>query len=168
MLGSIFLLAGPSMTCQRARQFFSDYKDTITALAFVAGLVGLAVTISQIHNTNVTLQATNAYTIQKDARELVTKLQEDQPFREYVLENDPNKHYPESTIDQARRDIGRLLNFYLSVYRQRKAGGISSLLSDSFAKDFCQTVKIPIIWEYWKTQLKDNPEHAELKDAWCP
>jgi hypothetical protein len=74
--------------------FFTEYKDTISGLAFVAGLIGLGFTIYQINNTNLTLQATNAYTIQKDARELVTSLQNDKSFREYVLENDAIKRYP--------------------------------------------------------------------------
>jgi hypothetical protein len=162
------LPAGRTMRGQRTRRFFSDYKDTISALAFIAGLIGLGVTISQIHNTNVTLQATNAYAIQKDARDLVSELQNDVAFREYVLENDPNKQYAASTVTEAKRDVGRLLNFYLSVYRQYKAGGISSLLAESFGKDFCGVMKNPIITGYWKANLETSPEHAELKHAWCP
>lgn len=146
--------------------FFTDYKDTISGLAFVAGLIGLGFTIYQIHNTNETLQATNAYSIQKDARELVTALQNDKAFRQYVLENDPNAS--PAVIADAQRDIGRLLNFYLSVYRQYRASGISTLLAESFARDFCGVMKNPIIAEYWKARLAESTELKELKNAWCP
>jgi hypothetical protein len=148
--------------------FFTEYKDTISGLSFAAGLIGLAFTAYQIHNTNLTLQATNAYAIQKDARELTSSLQDDDAFRDYILRHDPKKQYSQQIIADAQRGLGRLMNFYLSVFRQYKAGGISSGLDESFAKDFCEIMRNPIVGEYWQKSLADNAEHAGLKHAWCP
>jgi hypothetical protein len=161
MTGTSLGLGGIILTCHGTAPF------CISGLSFVAGLIGLAFTVSQIHNTNLTLQATNAYAIQKDARELALSLQGNEAFRDYVMQYNAQKKYTPDTIADAHRNVGRLLNFYLSVYRQYKAGGISTSLEKSFAKDFCDTLRNPIVGEYWQTSLANNPEHAELKDAWC-
>jgi hypothetical protein len=105
-------------------RFFSTHKDTIAGLSFGAGLIGLSFTIYQIGKTNSTLQATNGYTIQKDAREMIATLREEPAFNDYVLRFDPNKQYSSDVINEANRSIALLINFYLSVFRQYKAGGI--------------------------------------------
>jgi hypothetical protein len=152
-------------------QFFSDHKDTIGGLAFIGGVVGISATLVQISNTNTTLQATNAYAIQKDARELTIALQNDVSFRDYVLRNEPNKPYAPELILDAKRGIGRLINFYLSVFRQYNAGGIAKGIAKSFGNDFCGTLRIKIVEDYWNSQIAAGvftSEHAEMKNAWCP
>jgi hypothetical protein len=150
--------------------FFSAHKDTITGLSFAAGLIGLCFTIYQISNTNNTLQATNAYTIQKDARELTTALTKDVAFSDYVLNFDPNKKYPANVVGDANRSIGLLINFYLGVFRQYKAGGITKSLAASFGRDFCDVVKrSPPVDAYFKATVSANKfELKELQDDWCP
>jgi len=151
-------------------QVYSSFKSEIPALGFVGAVVGITLTINQISNANRTLQATNAYNIQKDARELTVALQNDPAFRDYILQFDSTKNYSESVRADAQRGLGRLFNFYLSVFRQYNAGGISSKMAASFGSDFCDAIKSqPVIAEYWNTRfLKSSTESREMKDAWCP
>jgi hypothetical protein len=147
--------------------FVQKHKDTFSVLGFVLGLVGLFVTIYQIGNANAVLQATNAYTIQKDARELSASLQDDQQFRDYVLNFDSAKQYHPELIADAQRSIGRLMNFYLGTFRQYKAGGIPKDIAASFGKDFCQVLQNKIIADYWQNHLAYHAELQEMKNGWC-
>jgi hypothetical protein len=151
--------------------FFTTHKDTISGLSFAAGLIGLTFTIYQISATNSTLQATNAYNIQKDARELITTLAKDPAFSEYVINFDPQKSYPPDIVRSANRNIGLLINFYLGVFRQYKAGGIAKSLAASFGNDFCDDIikKVPPVARYFRELAADKrSEIKEMEDAWCP
>jgi hypothetical protein len=134
------------------------------------GSSGSCFTIYQISSTNSTLQATNAYSIQKDARELAIALPKEAAFYDYVIRFDPNKTYSPELIADANRAIGRLINFYLSVFRQFQAGGISRNFAASFGRDFCDAVKSSRPVERYLTALisAKGSDLKDMKDAWCP
>ncbi|UGX94290.1 hypothetical protein G6321_00053655 [Bradyrhizobium barranii subsp. barranii] len=151
--------------------FFTNHKDTITGLSFIAGLIGLGFTIYQVGKTNSTLQATNGYAIQKDAREMIGTLRGEKAFSDYVLRFDPNKQYSDEIKNEANRSIALLLNFYLAVFRQYKAGGITDSLALSFGKDFCDDVinkSVPIKNFFIARASEKHDDFRELKNAWCP
>lgn len=157
------------MIWQAIKWGFGIFKDNVAVVGFIVGIAGFILTYRQFVNTIITLQATNAYAIQKDARDLSLALQSDPSYRDYVLEHIPNKQYSEAVRADAHRGIGRALNFYLGVFRQYEAGGISKKMADSFGRDFCGTMKSQTtLAEYWTQNLASNPDYERMGHAWCP
>jgi hypothetical protein len=151
---------------------FSVIKDNIAVLGFAVGILGFILTFNQFVNTINTLQATNAYAIQKDARDLALALQNDPSYKDYVLDHNPNKEYSDAVRADAYRAVGRFFNFYLSVFRQYEVGGISQKMADSFGRDFCGTMKSQktqaTLVEFWRLNLASNPDYERMRHAWCP
>ncbi|TPJ77642.1 hypothetical protein [Mesorhizobium sp. B2-6-2] len=144
----------------------TDESQGLGALAGVlVAIIGFGVTYSQLRSANVTLQASNAYTIQKDGRELLDTIQENGFVRNLV----DGKLKPEDQ-EKARFDLWKMFNFYLSVYRQSKAGGIGDEFRESYKRDFCGFVRLAQVDTEWKTMLADksvSTEHTKMREDWC-
>lgn len=143
--------------------------DPVTSLAAIVGvavsIIGFGATIYQLSSTATALRATNTYQIQKDGRELDDVLQKDAAY----LAVKQNKATPEQQV-AAEYSVWKSLNFYLSVFRQVDAGGVSSEFSDSLAKDFCDFVKVPAVDNAWKDMMKNNnigEPHKVMREKWC-
>jgi len=130
-------------------------KDEITAstalLGLVVGVTGFSLTLWQLNRTTTTLQAANTYQVQKDARDALEHYLADPQFSEalkgnYNTENEPT----------VANKLWLMFNFYLSVFRQSEAGGLSPGFASSFQADFCRFIKLPIVSEEWKKQLNQN------------
>ena len=154
--------------------FFLKWKDVIsglgTILGVLIGIVGFGTTIYQLSDAKSVLRASNAYNIQRDARDLVKSLQDHNDFRDYVMSFDTRKKYDAPVIERAELQTGRLVNFYLSVFRQAKADGISKDFQTAFAKDFCDTLQSKPIGDYWNKKVNAGTfgaEHGEMRNAWC-
>lgn len=167
------------------RDWCTDNKDTISAVGvaiaavgFVATTIALALTSCQIRESRVVLQSTNAYQIQKDARELVETLLEQTialnktdsiKFKDYLASSsqDTIRKYEQEAVHA----IGQMFNFYLSVYRQSKNKGISPDFAKAFAADFCQVYKTPSVQNYWmgRVQSRNPPSKSlqEMRNDWC-
>jgi hypothetical protein len=151
---------------------FNVIKNNIAVLGFAVAVFGFALTFNQFLNTVNTLQATNAYAIQKDARDLSLALENNPSYKDYVLEYNPAKTYADTVLYDAYRAIGRFFNFYLSVFRQYEAGGISQKMADSFGRDFCGIMRSEktqkTLTDYWNLNLASNPDYERMRHAWCP
>ena len=60
--------------CTRHKDTIAAFGVAVATVGFFATGVGLGFAVVQLRSTRHTLQATNAYQIQKDARELAGKL----------------------------------------------------------------------------------------------
>lgn len=153
-------------------EWLDHNADAITAFAAIAAtiiaLIGFGLTIAQLYQTQLALRAGNTYAIQKDGRELVGEIFGDGSFSAFLEK--PNKRVTATARAAARRKMGLLANFYLSVFRQHKAGGITPSLYKSMGDDFASFLKNAIVREFFIERLRGGAygdEHKEMVRAWC-
>jgi len=145
---------------------YSDEIGSAAAIFGVAvGVVGFWLTICQLKRTEETLRAANTYAVQQDARDIVDALISDEIFAAFVGgTGDP------ADKDRAIKKLWKMQNFYLSVYRQSKAGGLSESFTNSFRNDFCNFVVRPPVAAAWADMTaagqlsKDNDS---MRGDWC-
>ncbi|QDC01731.1 hypothetical protein [Mesorhizobium sp. 8] len=143
------------------------HSDAIQAacaiLGVIIGATGFWFTIDQLQSASTALKAANAYTIQHDARELVAKVA-------------PNIQKLDSgNLNAAEKrdvliDFWQMLNFYLSVYRQARADGISPEFEAAFRADFCDWISVPTraaAWDELRDGNKISDRHVAMREAWC-
>ncbi len=164
--------------CARHKDTIAAFGVIVAAVGFVATGAGLGLTVVQLKTTRGTLQAANAYQIQKDARELAGKLSDENvdllggasiKLGDYLDDYAPDKF---GKYDQpAAPKIAQIFNFYLAVYRQYKNSGVTPQFAAAFGRDFCNLFKLPGVAHYWDLRiLSKNPpgsEMQEMKNAWC-
>ena len=149
--------------------WLKDNADQAQALGALAGIlvsvIGFGAAYVQLRSANTALQASNAYSIQKDGRELLDIVQQNGFVRDLV----DGKLKPEDQ-QKAKFDVWKMFNFYLSVYRQSEAGGVSDEFRDSFKRDFCGFVELVPVEVEWKAMLDDKSVgtgHAKMREDWC-
>lgn len=144
----------------------SDQIGAASAIVGVlVGVAGFGFTYYQLSSATGVLQATNAYEIQKDARELVDGLASDADFVA-ALNTGPGQ----SDAAAFETKLWRMFSFYLSIYRQSTADGISKKFATSFADDFCGFIGKPVVaaeWDKMQQSGKLGDSHAEMRKAWC-
>ena len=147
------------------------YKDKISSAASIVGLAialgGFWLTIAQLGRTAEALRATNSYQIQKDARELAEKLRVDNVFGRALQAGAPADPRDQITFSD---DVWKLSNFYLAVFRQWKAGGISEDFYKSFGQDFCGLFgnkNFSDEWNKMSSEKKLNEAERNMKVEWC-
>lgn len=98
--------------------FLCANKDSIGAGAAIVGvfvgLAGFTLTIWQLNQANRTLEAANAYEIQKYAQKIINAVRDNRDFREAMSGEERN----DERLNAFRDEMWLLLNFHLSVYRQ--------------------------------------------------
>ena len=149
--------------------WFTCRKDEIAGIAAIGGiligLVGFGLTICQLQRANQTLQASNTYQVQKDARAILDEIKKNKKFLS-AINNGISTENQESFLDS----LWIMLNFYLSVYRQSEIEGLSPSFVDSFRRDFCQFINLKSVGEGWDKLKTDNRlanAHDEMRRKWC-
>ncbi|PKA43208.1 hypothetical protein CWR43_14270 [Rhizobium sullae] len=151
---------------------WKSWNDNSNGIAAVAAIVGLFVSgagfwfgYHQLQETSRALQASNSYSIQKDARELNEKLQENGNIDKLM-----SGQIPVDDKVRAYQDLWAMFNFYLSVFRQQQADGIPESFAKSFSADFCGFVRSPPIsaaWDEMVQQKRIGNAHTTMRIQWC-
>lgn len=149
--------------------WLKTHNDPISALASILTVVvavgGFWATWDQISKTKKALQAGNTYQIQKDGRELINSINAEGGLFLY-LEGDGS----EKTIKKAKVDIWNMNNFYLSVYRQSQANGLSKEFVMQYKKDFCSFAnnsKIQSLIDGLQKRNAIGQRFEAMKSDWC-
>jgi hypothetical protein len=150
-----------------AMKWWNDNAGAMQAFAAIAGvivaLIGFCFALYQLSATTDALQASNAYTIQRDARQIAGE------FLQSVKKLESEQTSPDE-YQQALVELWKMFNFYLAVYRQAQAGGIGSDFAESFSKDFCDTIKrqsVAAAWDELKKRNSLNDQHDKMRETWC-
>lgn len=152
--------------CRNLKKFSEEIGSLAAIIGVCVGIIGFGFTIFQIKSANNTLQATNAYQIQKDARELAAEVSRD----EILLKALNGAKLNDAESNSLQKTIWKMNNFYLSVFRQSSARGISREFSSAFARDFCDFHKRKIIAESWVAMRNVgmvSQDHQNMKEIWC-
>ncbi|MBC4017576.1 hypothetical protein [Siccirubricoccus deserti] len=151
-------------------RFLKDHHDqigsTTALLGLVVGIGGFALTIQQLQSTAQALRASNTYQVQKDARELVDKVRADERFRAAMQAG----VLPEND-SAVLENLWKMFNFYVSVFRQSEADGLSPQFVASFRRDFCAFVQKPLVaqgWDRLRAADQLGADQEEMRRRWCP
>lgn len=141
-------------------------KDAVEVASQQLVLTREAVEASQqsLEESKRALVASTVYTIQRDANDLLTSLFEDKDVSEYLLNFDSSKEYSIETKDKALKKIITLIQFYSTVYNQRRAGAITDMFWKSFAAEFCRFVRIIPVDKYWREKVVKGYYNEEFKN----
>lgn len=181
----------PSDIFRSITKFLAEHHTglgTIASLAsalFIAG--GFAATWIQMSNATREVQAANVYQIQKDSRELSSKVYtrayklildnassttnyrmalEDTESCERSVEcskciRDP---HCENLDHHFQNGTWLMLNFYLSVYRQSKLALIPPDVTQAFKIDFCSFLDHKPVKYYWNSIVRPSDATGRGKD----
>lgn len=149
--------------------FLKKYADEIVAASSVMGVVvgvfGFAIAFYQLSATQNAIRAANAYELQRDSRELLTLLTDNKSFDEFVRGANEAPLTPE-----IERSLWLAFNFYQSVFRQHKSGGLPEIFANSFKADFCGFVRVKNVDRAWvdmKNRFQISDQHQGMRDEWC-
>ncbi len=143
-------------------------SDQITALASIAGVVGILLTFWQVWTASDQLRSSNEYGIRKDLREVVATAFEG-GMNSDCLRNLSNCSNEDQT--KTKRGVGLVFNFHQSVFGQAKAGGISKQFEKEMARDFCSWFQSELVRNYWDAQVKAgsyDENRVAMRKEWCP
>jgi len=147
------------------KEYSSEITSATAICGVIVGVIGFSFTILQLIRTENTLRASNTYEVQRDARDLIEKISADARFSEFLLGRGD-----ESYAAEFDKKLWQMLNFYLSVYRQYKAGGITPEFSNSFKSDFCRFLTIQKVSDRWTNMNelgKISASHTDMRSKWC-
>jgi hypothetical protein len=151
------------------KKWLRDNSNEIVAatsvLGVLVGIIGFAFTVWQLRTTTDTLRASNTYDIQRDARELAENIQDNGFIPKLVAGT-----LPAEERGKAHVDGWKMFNFYLAVYRQSQAGGVSPEFERAFIVDFCDTVQKPAIDDLWAEMIKAkrlSKYNTAMREQWC-
>ncbi|RVB64856.1 hypothetical protein, partial [Mesorhizobium sp. M7A.F.Ca.CA.002.03.2.1] len=143
-------------------------SDAIQAGSAILGVavavIGFWLTIYQLSSANHSLQASNTYTIQHDAREIISEIISRGNVRPLIMGT-----LPAGKKEEAKTDLWQMLNFYLSVFRQLHAGGINQKIGAAFGKDFCDLLDKAPVATAWDELLKEKritDDYEEMRRTW--
>lgn len=152
--------------------WFARNTGTVEAIAAVAGVGvsfgGFVLVICQLWQTQKALKAGNTYEIQRDARSMMPSVW-DEDLQRFMREYTKPEQFETEQGKQAGRKIAKFIQFYLSVYRQYRARGITKALANSMARDFRSFFSHQAVKDYFERQRGDGAyteEHAEMVNAW--
>ena len=150
-----------------------DHITAISALVGVGGaiiaIIALFLTYKQIRDAKRALQAGNTYEIQKEAREIIGRLYSNSDFNAHMFPEFGAPPPPQSVVRSAEAQLGFFFHFYLSVYRQAKAGGLTKTLISSMGKDFKGFFSNPKVQDYFESEKRRGTydrEFDQMVDFW--
>jgi len=158
------------MEClKRIWAWLKTNSDQIAAVGavvgVVVGIVGFWATWYQLSSTATALRAANGYSIQKDARELIDKLYNDGDFVASLATGQVK-----GSAEAFDKNLWIMFNFYLAVYRQQVADGLSANLATAYAHDFCAFMRNQLVADHWSEMEKSEKiggDHEAMRRKWC-
>lgn len=148
-----------------------NWLDLATAVILA---LGLGVTVWQIGEANKTLLAGNAYTIHKDARGITDDALRDTDFLACISPATADKACEGVVRLKAISRMSTVFNFYYSVYRLARSGGVGGDFINDYKNDLCTWFKVANISSFaeesWRNLLRlSGPEarFEQMRTEWC-
>lgn len=149
----------------RLKTYSDEIASAAAIIGILVGVVGFGLTYCQLRSTSQALQAANSYQIQKDAREIIDGVAGDPKFVAFIK----GAQEP-ADKDHIHGQLWKMMNFYLSVFRQSEANGLPSDFTTSFKADFCGFVARPPVALAVAEMTADgqlSQNHTKMRESWC-
>lgn len=165
--------------------FFDQYKDVFsgisaiaTACAVLLALVGLLFAYHQLKasrdaileaqkSINVavkSLEASTIYAIQKDGRELFKSLQKNPQLFNYIYNFREGESYDHDLISRADLKIAEAIQYFSSVFNQRRNAVIPDTYWDTFAQEICSFLQEKPVSRFWLQKAIRGKYSKEFKE----
>jgi hypothetical protein len=142
--------------------------QAVGAIATTVGMgfavVALWLTQGQIEIARKSIEATTVYSLQSDARELLSDLQSNPEVAEYLGAFEADKDYPPETVKRAQAKLRVLFQFYSAVFNQHQQGALDDEYWNVFAEEICEFVRIEPVKAYWKSRAEPSKFNQAFKD----
>ena len=143
---------------------YNFITTTIALVGLIVACIGIIISVIELRQQNRVLEASNAYEIQRDARALFQESFHTAEF-EAVLNGE------ETVNEQFIKFVWLAVNFYASVYRQQRSGGLSKRFVDEYKaeyREFLSREPVKQSWNKLKTGERLSELHLEMHNEWCP
>jgi hypothetical protein len=148
--------------CRRLWAYLGTYSAQIQGIGALATAIGVALAVlallftkCQVDLARRTLEATTVYSIQRDARDLLSNLQSDREVYDYLGNSDPSKAYPAEVIGRAQLKLHLIFQFYSSVFNQHQEGVLPEPIWNVFADEICAFLQKEPVAKFWRDHV-DN------------
>lgn len=126
----------------------SNFTQLTNAIASITAVVALGFTVWSIQQNTATVQAQAIYMIQKDAREIAKEFEVNpEVFRRLTAKNLDEEQLTNNTV-------GRLFNYYSSVYHQHRLGTLDDRLWSPFLREIGGFVTFGRARDFWMKKGK--------------
>ena len=158
----IHLKMGPNIFQTREKEIASIAAIVTTIGVFFAAF-GIFFAYCQLKEAKRSLEASTVYNIQKDGRELLNSLQKDVEVLNYIYRYDKNKQYDNDLLLRADLKITEIIQYFSSVFNQRKNKVITDLYWDTFVEEICRFIKKEPVSRFWKDKVIKGKYSNEFK-----
>lgn len=160
---------------QVVMNFLKNYGTEIGTVAAVASTIGiifaaigLFATRAQIEDSRKALEATTVYNIQKDAREMLKDLHQTPPeVSAYIAAEKLPENPAPDLVTKAEFKITEVIQFYSAVFNQHRDGVVTGKYWDTFAKEICKFVRLPVVSKFWQERVVHGTYGDEFRRFGC-
>ena len=167
----------PSSTAEKKRRRIEGARIVISAAGLVVLVVGAVTAFLEIQTTNRALNARNVFLIQKEARDVRSRVFTEEYRR--ILDNKKDldyRLYSDKDTACCRKPDCEVLSFdvyegtwvifnsFMSVYRLSGLNAIPPTFSEAFAREFCGFIKRPAIRYIWKRRGQSHRDLVRQDD----
>jgi len=150
--------------------FLRTYDKEISSIAAIVtagGVVFAALqfqkTVDQVREAKKSLEATTVYQIQKDGRDLLKSLRDDKEVLYYIYHYKKDACYDLKVISRSELAITEIIQYFSSVFNQRRNGVISDAYWDTFSQEICSFVRQEPVSQFWLEKVNKGTYSNEFK-----
>lgn len=152
----------------RLRTFFTSNEKVLTGLAAIATVLALVATVAalvfagrQIELARKTVEAQTVYQLQKDGRDLLKSLfQNDPPVFDFVFGSGSGNQAVAARSDLA---LTEMIQYFSSVMNQRRDGVIGDMYWTTFDAEMCSIIRRPKVAEFWDRKVRKGTYSDDFK-----
>jgi hypothetical protein len=136
----------------------------IQFFGFAVAAVGIFIGAKNLEGAKRSLESTTVYNIQKDSRELLVALKNDPSLWNYLTKHDQTAQYTSELLQKADGQITILIQFFSSVYNQRRNKVISDTFWDSLEGEIHGVLNLPPVKTFWQSKVISGQYNQDFKN----
>ena len=130
--------------------FFTNYKDVIVSVTAIATMIGVLITSWGVFQAQKHIKSDLIYNLQKDGREILAKITEDEDLYDYLRNYDDKRKFDPKIKKRAHMQYHIIVNYYNTVFDQKKIGTLDEeRWEKSFLSGFCGLMQSKSFNQYW-------------------
>jgi hypothetical protein len=138
----------------------ANIATSISAIAAVVALAGLAY---QIYDARKSVEAQLVYSLQKDGREIIENVRKNAEVFEYIFRHADRKTYEARVVADAEFEMMKIIQFYSSLFNQRRNGVISDRYWQSFSREIESFIRRQPVAVFWDARIRNSDFSEEFR-----